>query len=99
MFEWDEAKSQRNLAERGFDFEFACRIFEGDVIERDDIRRDYGEHRIIAFGEVEGNVIGVVYTCREERRRIISARLANMRERDAYHQAIGRGAIEEEGQG
>ena len=53
----------------------------------------------MAFGEVEGNVIGVIYTWREERRRIISARLANGKERDAYHQAIGRGDIEEEGQG
>ena len=38
MFEGDEEKSLRNLAERGFDFEFACRIFAGDIIEQDDAR-------------------------------------------------------------
>ena len=40
IFEWDEAKSEKNLAERGFDFEYACRIFGGDIIEWDDTRRD-----------------------------------------------------------
>jgi uncharacterized DUF497 family protein len=33
IFEWDLAKSERNLAERGFDFAYAARIFEGDVLE------------------------------------------------------------------
>ena len=46
MFEWDQAKSDKNLAERGFDFEYACRIFGGDTIEWDDARRDYGERRV-----------------------------------------------------
>jgi uncharacterized DUF497 family protein len=27
VFEWDEAKSQDNLEKRGFDFEYAARIF------------------------------------------------------------------------
>ena len=59
MFEWDEEKSLRNLAERGFDFEFTCRIFEGDIIEQEDTRRDHGERRVIALGEVEGDVFAV----------------------------------------
>jgi len=32
MLEWDQAKSDKNLAKRGFDFEYAARIFEGDVL-------------------------------------------------------------------
>ena len=99
MFEWDEEKSLRNLAERGFDFEFACRVFAGDIIEQEDARRDYGERRIVALGEVEGNVLAVVYTWREERRRIISALLANGRERNVYRRTLGQGDIETEGQG
>ncbi len=51
MFEWDEAKSQANLKRRGFDFEFVTRVFEGDVLEHDDIRRNYGERRIVSIGE------------------------------------------------
>jgi putative transcriptional regulator len=54
VFEWDDAKSERNPVERGFDNAFAARIFEGDTIERDDTRRDYGERRIVAVGEVDG---------------------------------------------
>ena len=89
MSEWDEDKSQRNLAERGFDFALSARIFEGDTIEREDTRRDYGERRVVAIGRVEGVTLTVVYTARADARRIVSARRANKRERDAYDQAIG----------
>ena len=88
IFEWNEAKSEKNLAERGFDFEYACRIFGGDTIEWDDTRRNYGERRVIAIGEVDEEVFVVVNTLREHVRRIISARLASRRERDAYHKAF-----------
>ncbi len=88
IFEWNEAKSEKNLAERGFDFEYACRIFGGDTIEWDDTRRNYGERRVIAIGEVDEEVFVVVYTLREHVRRIISARPGSRRERDAYHKAF-----------
>ena len=65
MFEWDEAKSLHNLEKRGFDFEYAARIFKGgDLLEYGDRRRDYGERRTIAIGEVEGEILFVVYTWR-----------------------------------
>ena len=89
MFEWDEAKSRKNLRERGFDFAFAARIFEQDVLEHEDTRRDYDEQRIIALGEIEGEVFVAVYTWRGPYRRIISARRASRRERNAYRQAFG----------
>ena len=89
MFEWDHVKSQRNLVERGFDFALAARIFDGDTIEVDDTRRDYGERRIVAIGQVEGVALVVVYTPREGALRIISAPRANRRERRVYQQAIG----------
>ena len=40
-FEWDEAKSSRNLRERGFGFDFAALIFETRVLEPWDDRADY----------------------------------------------------------
>lgn len=88
-FEWDDAKSERNFRERGIDFEYACRVFEGDVLERDDTRRNYGERRLIAVGEVDGETLTVVYTWRGETRRIISVRRADRRERHAYREAFG----------
>jgi len=91
-FGWDARKSDRNLRERGFDLEFATQIFDGQTLERDDTRRDYGERRVIAIGRAEGVTFTVVYTDRAEgsgtERRIISARVSNRREREAYDQAI-----------
>jgi uncharacterized DUF497 family protein len=88
LFEWDEAKSSRNRAERGFGFDYACRIFAEPVIEEEDRRRDYGERRIVATGKIGPEVFVVVFAWRGNRRRIISARLAKRRERDAYRQAF-----------
>ncbi|HJU11284.1 MAG TPA: BrnT family toxin [Candidatus Binataceae bacterium] len=91
MFEWDDAKSQDNLEKRGFDFEYAARIFKtGDLLEYEGRHRDYGERRMIAIGEVEGEILLVVYTWREYSRRIISARLASRRERDAHRQTFSK---------
>ena len=91
MFEWDEAKSQGNLEKRGFDFEYAARIFQaGDRLEYEDQRRHYGERRMVAIGKVESEILFVVYTWRGASRRIISARLASRRERNAYRQTFGK---------
>jgi uncharacterized protein len=87
-FEWDEAKSESNLRERGFDFAYAALIFEGSILEWDDARRDYGERRIQAIGRVEEDILFVVYTWRGLARRINYARLANRSERDDYRQAL-----------
>jgi uncharacterized DUF497 family protein len=93
MFEWDQAKSEENLAKRGVDFAHASRIFDGDVLEWKDTRRDYREARIVAIGEVDDEIYVVVYTMRGEVLRIISARLASRRERNAYRQTFaGRGS-------
>lgn len=91
-FSWDPAKSDQNLVERGFDFEFASRIFDGGTVEREDRRQDYGERRVVAMGRAEGIAIALVYTDRSLtdgwiERRIISARVSSRRERKAYDQA------------
>jgi len=41
-FEWDEEKSARCYEERGFDFDYAAKLFDGDFIEWEDRRRDWG---------------------------------------------------------
>lgn len=89
-FEWDPEKSEATLGKRGFDFARAARIFAGVLIEFEDRRRDYGEVRIRAIGEVEGDVFAVVYTLRGDVVRIISARLANRRERGQWQSSVKR---------
>jgi uncharacterized DUF497 family protein len=87
VFEWDAGKNAANLAKHGIDFEDAIGIFDGPILERPDERRDYGEHRIIAFGVVEDRELAVVYTVRGTHRRIISARRAHRHERKEYRDA------------
>ena len=93
-FSWDAHKSARNLKERGFDFEFATLVFEGPTLEREDVRRDYGERRVVAIGIAQGIALTVVYTDRTEAgdvlRRIISARVSDRHERQAYFEATSR---------
>jgi uncharacterized DUF497 family protein len=84
-FEWDEAKRLANIEKHGIDFADITEMFNGHVIENEDRRRDYGEQRIRAFGEVDGRVVQVVYTLRNGRRRVISARRARRNERRAYY--------------
>jgi hypothetical protein len=90
-FTWDQRKSDANFVHRGFDFAFATLVFDGPTFERDDLRADYGERRIIAVGLADGLHVTVVYTDRlggrDVIRRIISARRSNRRERRAYDQA------------
>jgi len=48
LFEWDEAKSNRNLRDRQLDFASAALIFDGPVQTAIDDRKAYGEERIIS---------------------------------------------------
>ena len=95
--EFDPRKSRANLEKHGIDLPTAARIWDGAVIEWEDDRRNYGETRIIGLGTIEGRVFVVVYTWREDRRRLISARKANTDESQIYRSAIARLARREEG--
>ena len=92
-FDWDPAKSDRNLAQRGFDFEFATQLFATTYVEFDDTRRAYGERRVVALGVADAIPLTVVYTDRVTSdgaivRRVISARLSHRKERRRYAEAI-----------
>lgn len=89
-FDWDLAKNQWTLEHRELDFDFASRIFDGFTIRIIDTRQDYGELRVLAFGEIDGRVYVVVFTMREpDICRICSARKANDRETKRYWKARG----------
>lgn len=85
-FDWDADKNSSNLAKHGIAFETATKIFDGPTVEFEDRRRDYGEPRIIAYGEAQGRILPVVYVWREDRIRIISARKASRQERESYYE-------------
>ena len=83
-FEWDERKDAGNLAKHGVSFAEAVAVFDGPILRSRDDRRNYGENRFVACGSAAGRILIVVYTVRGERIRIISARRAKRREREAY---------------
>ena len=84
-FEWDEAKSKACFVERGFDFAYVVQaFFDPHRLNREDLRRNYGEERYKLMGRIESRVFVVVYTQRSKTIRIISARKANNREINQY---------------
>ena len=86
-FEWDENKNQTNIRDRGIDFNDAKNVFLDPFrMERLDSRADYGEIRFQVIGMVEGRLLFVVYTFRNENIRIISARKTEPYERRKYHE-------------
>jgi uncharacterized DUF497 family protein len=87
IFEWDPAKSAKNARERGLPFEAGVAVFDNPTIEAVDDRFDYGEMRIKAIGIVRGVVLVCIYNDYDDVRRIISLRVANRKERNAYRAA------------
>jgi len=83
--DWDSRKRESNLTKHGIDFADLANIFKDpNLVEQIDSRRDYGETRRQAIGQIEGRVLFVVYTWRGGVRRLISARRATREERKIY---------------
>jgi uncharacterized DUF497 family protein len=87
-FEWDDAKAEANFRKHKVRFEHAAEACEDPyaLIELDD-SEDYGEDRFLLIGRAADGVLTVVYTERNGRFRIISAREASDYERRDYHRA------------
>jgi len=90
--EFDPAKDAVNITVHGISLAEAETLLRGYTVQRIDDRRDYGEVRIIAIGEIGGRVYVCVYTQRGEAFRPISLRPAKRRERDAYQKAEADGS-------
>jgi uncharacterized DUF497 family protein len=84
QFEWDDAKHRLNVSVRGIGFDDGALVFGGPVIEWIDLRIAYGEVRVRAVGLSGDDLLHVVYTDRDDVRRIISVRRANRKERAAW---------------
>ena len=83
-YEWDPAKASSNLEKHGVDFADAVIALEDEnALSMADDHPD--EERFVAMGiDALGRVLVVVYTWRDERVRVISARTATPRERRLY---------------
>lgn len=88
-FEWDDRKAALNLKKHGVSFA-AVKSFEFETaLMTEDARLDYGEERVFALGKIGRNLHVLIFTRREEKRRIISLRKATAQERAAYFAAGG----------
>lgn len=84
-FIWDDVKNSINRRKHGIDFEDAAKIFADDNrIEFLDSLHSDEEDRYITIGRVR-NILFVVYTEREDKIRLITARKANKEERELYY--------------
>lgn len=71
--------------ERGFDFAYVTQVFKDkNPLLRKDERFVYEENRYQIIGMIAHRVFVVVFTIRNQRARIISARKANQREKTLY---------------
>ena len=90
MFAWDISKSIANFEKHGVPFEEAATVFgDANGLDWDDVAHSHQEWRFKRLGlSVSKRLLLVVYTIRrtehEEKFRIISARQASRRERQAY---------------
>jgi uncharacterized DUF497 family protein len=88
MFEWDEAKRQWTLAERGLDFIDAAVMFDGrSALHIPATHKN--EERFLTVALIEERFYSVVWTWRGGNRRIISFRRSRDGEERRYRAAHG----------
>lgn len=87
--EFDPRKDQSNRLKHGVSLEFARAVLaDPDRLDILDVRLDYAEDRLVAYGSVEGRVWVCVYAPRATTARIISVRKANDREAKRYSASV-----------
>jgi uncharacterized DUF497 family protein len=87
-FEWDENKAQSNIQKHGVTFEEAIEVFFDPFYQTGDASADEIETRDFIIGYTfSQRLLLAVYTERNNRNRIISARSATRAERKVYEEA------------
>src|SRR3954471_20911586 len=91
---FDPAKREWTLRERSLDFHDASKVFAGPRFTFEDTRFDYPEPRYITVGLLDGRMLILVWTPKEEIegeecRHMISMRKANGKEQARYLQQLG----------
>jgi len=83
-YEWDENKREANLEKHKVDFDAVLGFDWKTAQEIEDMRFDYGEQRLWAFGRIRDRLYVLTFTRREGAVRVISLRKANSREEKIY---------------
>ena len=80
VIEFDPAKRDATIQNRGLDFLDAPKVLSGRTYTLVDDRADYGEVRLITYGYLDGRAVVIVHVNRERAMRIISMRHAHKKE-------------------
>jgi uncharacterized protein len=85
-FEWDDEKASSNLKKHDVSFEEGATIFNDPLVATiSDPDHSKEEERYVSIGiSVQGRLLVVLHTERDERIRLISCRKATNTERKAY---------------
>jgi uncharacterized DUF497 family protein len=87
---FDPKKRERTLRERGLDFEAdAAVVFSAKHTQELDARFDYGEKRFLSAGYLEGRMVVIVWTPREDTRHVISMRYCHADEEAYWRKYLG----------
>ncbi len=84
-YEWDEDKNLKNINIHKLDFLDADLVFENEY-KITNAAPNSNEKRFLDFAEVNGKVLALVYTLRDDRVRVISFRIASRKERRFFYE-------------
>jgi uncharacterized DUF497 family protein len=84
---FDPAKNLANMEKHGVPLAAAASLEWDDALTWKDERHTYGEARMCAIAYIGDRLHHVVYVDRDEARRVISLRKANLREVKRYAEA------------
>lgn len=85
--EFDPAKRDHVLAERGLDMSRCSEVFNGFHLTRRDDKHSDDEDRYISIGMLDTDVVILVWTPRQHLRRIVTMWKANDKEKQRFEQA------------
>ena len=85
-YQWDKNKAASNLQKHGIEFADAVSVFSDELAITIPENR-FDEERFVTIGtDGFGRILVIVFTWRSEDIRLISARLAERRERKQYEE-------------
>lgn len=84
--DFDPAKSEKNIRERGLSFERVGDFDFATAIVRQDVRKAYPESRLVALGFLDARLHVLCFIPMASGIRVISFRKANRREVKDYEQ-------------
>ena len=85
---FDPAKRAINLQRHQVDLADCESVLDEPMLTREDASENYGEQRLVSLALLNGKVVVLVWTDRDDGTRLISCREAEKYEKQAYFRAF-----------